>query len=107
MATTDEIRVGKVSTGTRTAPAVGVASAQLLAANTSRIALIVTGVATNRWSLDFGTPAVLDTGVNIPALSGPVILRLADFGTALTGVINAIGQAAINPMIIELTTTAG
>jgi len=80
-----------------TAASVGVASAQVVAANASRKGLVLVNTSVNRISLGFGATAVLDNGVTLyPGGVFEMDERIFDLGA-----VNAIASAASSNLAIQ------
>lgn len=85
-----------------TAASVGVASAQVVAANANRKGLILVNTSANRISLGFGATAVLDSGVTLMASGGAYNMGEYDFDA---GAVNAIASGAASNLSIQEYTT--
>jgi len=86
---------------TASAPAaasVGVASAQALAANTSRRGLVLTNTSANQISVAFGATAVLASGITLNANGGTFVM---DSGTFSSAAVNAIAAGAASNLAIQ------
>jgi hypothetical protein len=85
-----------------TAASVGVASAQVVAANANRKGLVLVNTSTNRISLGFGSAAVLDSGATLMASGGTYNMGEYDFDL---GAVNAIASGASSNLSIQEYTT--
>ena len=94
----ESLPVGVLTASAPTSASVGVASAQALAANTSRTGLIMVNTSANRISLGLGATAVLDSGISLAASGGAWTMGREDFTTAA---INAIASAAASNLAIQ------
>src|SRR5262249_45357405 len=107
MPQTEALRVARGSTGTQNSVSVGNASAQYIAANTNRIALVVFAPPTNPITISSGT-AVVGNGFVMAVGAAPVVFKVEDYGTWLTGQLNAINAVGAETcFFIEVTSTAG
>ena len=77
--------------------AVGVASAQAVAANPRRKGLVLTNRSANYISFGLGAAAVLDNGITL----APDGVWQMDQGTFTTGAINAIAGGAASPLAVQ------
>ena len=80
-----------------TAASVGVASAQVVAANANRKGLVLVNTSTARISLGFGAAAVLDSGITLYP-QGSFQMDIATFDL---GAVNAIASAATSNLAIQ------
>lgn len=80
-----------------TAASVGVASAQVVAANASRKGLTLINTSNNRISLGFGVAAVLDSGVTLYPQGS---FEMDEYSFDL-GAVNAIASAAASNLAIQ------
>ena len=81
-----------------TSASVGVASGQLLAANTSRMGLTLVNTSVNTISIGIGATAVLNSGITLNASGGTWVMDEVTFSTAA---INAIAGAASSNIAIQ------
>ncbi|SRR6266851_5009392 len=107
MPTGEILRIAKGSTVTETPIAVGIASGAFLAANATRIALIIFPAFANNVTVSSKAVAVLGQGIDIPANGGPVRVSIEDFGPLLQGALTAIASVATIISVFEETSTAG
>lgn len=105
--TAEDIRIGKAATGTQTDIAVAVASGVFLAADATRIAIILTPSLASAYTVSSAGTAVLNRGVNVPAAGAPIACTVAEYGSWVTGALTAIGAGAVTVSIITVTSTAG
>ena len=88
-----------LSASAPTAASVGVASAEALAANAGRKALVMVNTSANRISLAFGAnPAVLNSGITLFPSGGTWTMGPETFTTAA---INAIAGGAASNLAIQ------
>lgn len=80
------------------AAAVGVASAQVVAANANRKGLVLVNTSLARISLGFGSPAVLDSGITLFPSGGTFEM---DEWTFDTGAVNAIASLVASNLAIQ------
>jgi len=66
----------------------------------NRVGLILSPGPTNRYSIAFGTAAVLDQGLTIPPGVSPLILSLEDLGDLIT--LDIRGISAVAPQTITV-----
>ena len=72
---------------------VGLTSTQLVGPNLKRFALLIGAPLTNRVTLSFGGPAVLDQGITLYPLGQPLLLLFDYLGDALHEDVFAITTA--------------
>lgn len=77
---------------------VGVASAQVLAANPSRRGLILVNTSVNAISIAFDQAAVLNSGITLAANGGSFTMTVPSFNQ---GAINAIAAGAASNLAIQ------
>lgn len=70
--------------------------------NQNRVAIILSSHATERYSIAFGEPAILDTGLTMQPLTEPVILSAGILGSALADEIRIVASGAANIGIVEV-----
>jgi hypothetical protein len=76
------------------AVSVGTSDSPLLGPSESRVAIILSGPLTNRFSISFGGSAVLDQGTTLYPTGAPIILSENDLGDGIRGAIRAISAVA-------------
>lgn len=86
-----------LTAGTPTFATVGVTSAQVIAANTSRKGLVFVNTSANNISFGIGTAAVLNRGITLT----PNGVWDADEYTYVTSAINAIAAGASSNLTIQ------
>jgi hypothetical protein len=73
---------------------IGLADTQLLGSNPKRIAVYIGAPLTNRFTLSFKGPAVLDQGITLYPLTAPFYLTFDHVGEAIHEPIQAISAVA-------------
>jgi hypothetical protein len=85
---------------------VGLTSTPLVAQSDKRVALVIGAPLTNRITLSWFNPAVLDEGITIYPTQWPVILTLQDVGAMIMNPIWAVSAVAAQDVnFIEVQTT--
>ena len=77
---------------------VGLTDTQIAGPNAKRFALVIGCPLTNRVTIDFGRPAVMDQGITLYPSGAPLILLYEHVGQAIREEIHAITTAG--PMSI-------
>lgn len=77
---------------------VGVASTQVLGPNPKRIGILVSCPTTNRITLSFDQPAVLDAGIQLYPTNPPVWIPIQNIGDIITQPLHAVSSAAGNAL---------
>lgn len=86
---------------------VGVASAQILAADVNRVAILLSNNSPNVIVIRPFSAASLTFGIEIQPDSPPVLLRFQEIGTNMHNNWNAIASGAASPLTILTTSLTG
>lgn len=78
----------------------------LLGSDPNRVAIILSGPPTNRYSINFGQPATLDQGLTMFPLSQPFLLTREDIGDLITLDIRGISAVAPQTVTVLVVTLA-
>lgn len=75
-------------------------SVQLLGPNPYRVAIIVSLGVTQRYTISFDRPAVIDRGIQISTIQGPTVFNRHNVGKLITRPLYAISHSA--PQIVSI-----
>lgn len=74
----------------------------MLQNNPDRVALVLSGDATNSYVIGTGANCATQGGLRVIVATGPVILRAADLGVFVTGEIWVVATGATNVLSVEI-----
>lgn len=74
----------------------------MLQNNPDRVALILSGDATNTYIVGTAANCATQGGLRVFAGTGPVVLRAADLGTFVTGEIWVVATGATNVLSVQI-----
>lgn len=97
----EDVRIGRATQAAESQQAVGVASAQIVAASPNCFSLIFSPPVVGNITLSTVTPVVLNAGYNLSAGGPPLILTLEQHGAMVTKAWFAIGSAATTIQVIQ------
>lgn len=97
------IATGRRTTSSQSNQTVATTSNYFLSPAPTRVAVIVSAPATNRFTLSLAEPAVLDQGITLYPGKNPLILTVEEHGDIVTKLWTAIGDTVSQTVeIIEV-----